>query len=133
MARIRLFLNVLGKEIMVLKVKRIYEPADEKDGNRLLVDRLWPRGVSKEKAQITLWAKELTPSDELRKWVHADKEKRWEEFAKKYAKELTENKAEIKKIISGIKGPVTLVTAVKEIEHSHVPTLVSFLKKITGK
>jgi uncharacterized protein YeaO (DUF488 family) len=116
-----------------IHVKRIYDPADEKDGNRILADRLWPRGVSKEKAQITLWAKELTPSDELRKWVHADKEKRWKEFEKKYAEELKENKDEIKKLISGIKGDITLITAVKEIEHSHIPTLVSFLKKITGK
>ncbi len=118
---------------MELNVKRIYEPATENDGTRLLVDRLWPRGVSKQQAQITLWAKELTPSDELRKWVHADKEKRWKQFEKRYAAELQQNKNAIKEIITGVKGPVTLITAVKEIEHSHVPTLVSFLKKITAK
>ena len=118
---------------MNIQAKRIYDPIDENDGNRLLADRLWPRGVSKEKAQITFWAKELTPSDELRKWVHADKETRWKEFEKKYAEELKENKAEIKNVLSGIQGNVTLITAVKEIEHSHIPTLVTFLKKITAK
>jgi len=114
---------------MNIKVKRIYDPAEDNDGNRILADRLWPRGVSKEKARIILWAKELTPSDELRKWMHADKEKRRKEFEKKYLQELKENKTEIKKLLNGIRGDITLITAVKDIEHSHIPTLVSFLKK----
>jgi uncharacterized protein YeaO (DUF488 family) len=114
---------------MAIKVKRIYDEADDNDGTRLLVDRLWPRGISKQQAQISLWAKELAPSDELRKWVHADKEKRFKEFEKKYEAELTQNKATIKNILSGKKGDITLVTAVKEVELSHVPTLVAFLRK----
>jgi uncharacterized protein YeaO (DUF488 family) len=115
---------------MAIKTKRIYEPAEKADGNRLLADRLWPRGISKQQAEITFWAKDLTPTDELRKWVHADKEKRWKEFEKKYAAELEQNKAGIKALLAGFKGDITLVTAVKEIEHSHIPTLVSFLRKI---
>jgi uncharacterized protein YeaO (DUF488 family) len=115
---------------MQIKVKRIYDKADDTDGTRLLADRLWPRGISKQQAQIDLWAKELTPSDQLRKWMHADKEKRFKEFEKKYALELAQTKAAVKNILSGIKGDITLVTAVKEPEHSHIPTLVSFLKKM---
>ena len=118
---------------MDLKIKRIYEAAAEKDGNRILADRLWPRGISKEQAKITLWAKQLTPSNELRQWLHADKEKRWKEFEKKYTQELQQNKDEIKKLLSGLKGTVTLVTSVKDVEHSHIPILVSFLKKIGGQ
>ena len=118
---------------MALKVKRVYDEPEVKDGTRLLADRLWPRGVSKEKAKIDIWGKELTPSNELRKWMHANKEKHWKEFEKKYAEELKSNKTEIKNIIGSIKGDITLITAVKEIEHSHIPTLVSFLKKIKAK
>src|SRR4030042_1698538 len=71
----------------MIKIKRIYELPAEEDGFRVFVDRLWPRGVQKERAKIDLWLKEIAPSDELRKWFAHDPEK-WEEFKKKYAKEL---------------------------------------------
>ena len=69
----------------MIKIKRVYEAAAEDDGFRILVDRLWPRGISKEKAKIDLWLKEVAPSDELRKWFAHDSEK-WGEFKKKYGR-----------------------------------------------
>jgi uncharacterized protein YeaO (DUF488 family) len=114
---------------MRTEAKRAYEKAAKDDGYRVLVDRLWPRGVSKAKAKIDLWAKEPAPSAKLRAWFHADPDKRFEEFSKKYAAELKGSAAlkDLKKELKG-KARVTLVTAVKDIEHSHVPTLLKFLK-----
>lgn len=71
----------------MLKLKRIYEPASSSDGYRILVDRVWPRGFSKERAKIALWLKEIAPSTALRKWFGHDPE-RWPEFQKRYRKEL---------------------------------------------
>jgi uncharacterized protein YeaO (DUF488 family) len=76
-----------GVVIMNIKIKRIYEEADVSDGFRILVDRLWPRGVSKGRAKLAYWAKELSPSNELRKWYRHDAGK-WEEFKRRYFKEL---------------------------------------------
>lgn len=109
-------------------IKRAYDKAEKGDGTRVLVDRLWPRGVTKVKAKIDIWAKEAAPSATLRKWFHADPEKRYQAFDKKYVAELKKNpeakklKAEVKKL-----KRVTLVTAAKEPAKSHVPTLVSYL------
>ena len=72
---------------MMFKLKRIYEASEASDGYRVLVDRIWPRGVSKEKAQIDLWMKGIAPSDALRKWFGHDPE-RWEEFQRRYREEL---------------------------------------------
>lgn len=115
---------------MKLQIKRAYDPAQRSDGFRVLVDRLWPRGVSKEKAKINLWAKDAAPSAELRTWFHADTEGRLEEFSDRYERELREGRglSELKMAIKGKKA-VTLVTAVKDIEHSHVPVLSSHLKR----
>ena len=71
----------------MFKLKRIYEASEASDGYRVLVDRIWPRGVSKEKARIDLWMKEIAPSDRLRKWFGHDPE-RWEEFQRRYREEL---------------------------------------------
>jgi len=72
---------------VMFKLKRIYEASEASDGYRVLVDRIWPRGVSKEKAQIDLWMKGIAPSDALRKWFGHDPE-RWEEFQRRYREEL---------------------------------------------
>jgi len=71
----------------VIKIKRVYDPPSEEDGFRILVDKLWPRGVSKEKANVDLWLREIAPSDDLRKWFSHDP-KKWEEFKRKYEREL---------------------------------------------
>ncbi|HYB93183.1 MAG TPA: DUF488 family protein, partial [archaeon] len=73
------------------KIKRIYEKPEREDGYRILVDRLWPRGLSKDKAKIDLWMKEIAPSDETRKWFSHDPRK-WEEFKKRYKNELKDKK-----------------------------------------
>ena len=113
---------------MDVQVKRVYEEASADDGLRVLIDRLWPRGVSKEAAAIDWWAKELTPSDELRRWFHANTTERFETFCTRYAAELAALPASA---VEGFVGAtqVTLVTAVKDIEHSHVPTLLRYLEQ----
>lgn len=77
---------------MALKIKRVYEPAADDDGFRVLIDRLWPRGMSKESAAVDLWLKNVAPSTELRKWFNHDREK-FAEFRKKYEAELADNDA----------------------------------------
>lgn len=80
-----------------IKCKRVYDDVANNDGYRLLVDRIWPRGVSKDDANLDEWNKDLAPSDDLRKWFDHD-EKRFEEFAKRYKKELEEQKENLKRI-----------------------------------
>jgi uncharacterized protein YeaO (DUF488 family) len=77
---------------MTVAVKRVYEPATSNDGTRVLVDRLWPRGITKQSAAVQSWLRDLAPSNELRKWFHAQPE-HWEEFRKRYLRELSAPKA----------------------------------------
>ncbi|MEU1428040.1 DUF488 family protein [Nocardia sp. NPDC005746] len=112
------------------RVKRVYDAPDAADGRRVLVDRLWPRGISKQQAAIDEWAKDVTPSNELRKWYHAAPETRRVEFERKYRIELgadvaREGLAHLR--AEAAAGPLTLVTATKEPEHSHVPVLLAEL------
>jgi len=116
---------------MGIKVKRAYDKTENDDGTRVLVDRLWPRGVTKKKAEIDTWAREVGPENDLRKWFHEDPSGRLLEFTRKYSDYLKKNE-EAKTCLSELrklKSSLTLVTAVKDIDHSHIPTLVSFLKK----
>jgi len=76
----------------VIKVKRVYEPPSEDDGVRVLVDRLWPRGLSRESAKVDLWLRDAAPSDELRRWFGHDPSK-WDEFKRRYFEELRGNRA----------------------------------------
>ena len=110
---------------MRLQVKRVYETAAKKDGTRVLVDRLWPRGIKKETAHIDLWIKACAPSNALRTWFHADPEKRFAEFQKRYSVELREHRDTIRASLPA--GTVTLITSVKDIERSHIPALKKFL------
>lgn len=114
---------------MEILEKRIYEKAEKQDGFRILVDRLWPRGMKKEDAQMDLWAKEIAPSTELRKSYHS-KEIDFAEFKKKYLKELNDN-SETEAFLNQIKKheTITLMTSVKDITISEVPVLKSFLLK----
>ncbi len=112
-----------------MKTKRIYESAEKEDGCRILIDRLWPRGVSKENAKIDLWLKDIAPSDELRKWFGHDP-KKWEEFKKKYAKELEDKQSLIKEIQEKAKkGTVTLIYSAKDTEHNNAIALKGILEK----
>ncbi|WP_294157350.1 DUF488 domain-containing protein [uncultured Selenomonas sp.] len=114
-----------------LKTKRIYEPAEEEDGKRILVDRLWPRGMKKDRANLAVWAKEVTPSAELRKLYHTGGLP-FEGFAAAYLEELEANddaKAFVQKLHEELKeNDVTLVYATKNIEQNHVQVLVRWLK-----
>lgn len=110
------------------RVKRIYDDPSPEDGVRLLVDRLWPRGVSKEDAKIDVWAKELTPSHELRKWFH-DHVDQHVEFANRYRLELNERLDEIIGMFLSIDSSrLTLVTATKDLKRGHVAVLWEFLE-----
>ena len=114
---------------MKLGVKRVYDAPARTDGARILVDRLWPRGVRKEAALIDVWAKDLAPSSALRTWFHEDPEKRYQTFTEKYRRELARKKPAAHELLRGKKN-ITLITAAREVERSHVPTLASFLKRI---
>ncbi|WP_187994472.1 DUF488 domain-containing protein [Schaalia sp. JY-X159] len=112
-----------------VQVKRIYEEPSPSDGARVLVDRLWPRGISKERANLTLWAKDVAPSTELRKWYDHDPAK-FEEFTSKYKSELKESPqsdelAQLKQLAK--KGPLTLLTASKAADISEAAVLQNVL------
>jgi uncharacterized protein YeaO (DUF488 family) len=113
-----------------VRVRRVYEPPEPDDGVRVLVDRLWPRGLSKDAAQVDEWPKALTPSTELRRWYHAG-EGSYEEFGRRYEAELTAPEAvellDHVRELAG-KGTVTLLTAAKEPGESHAAVLARLLR-----
>jgi uncharacterized protein YeaO (DUF488 family) len=111
-----------------VRIKRVYESATKNDGVRVLVDRVWPRGITKEKAALDLWLKEIAPSTGLRKWFGHDPA-RWDEFRKRYHQELdgnTEAVAQLKELIA--KGPVTLLYSAHDAEHNQAVALLDYLK-----
>jgi uncharacterized protein YeaO (DUF488 family) len=118
---------------MKILVKRIYEPAAKSDGFRVLVDRLWPRGMSKENATLDLWLPDIGPSTTLRRWFNHDPE-RWGEFQHRYHAEL-EDKKELLAELKGRakKGTVTLLYSAKDGEHNQAVALQSYLLRPQGK
>ena len=116
-----------------LKIKRAYEPPAEDDGVRVLVDRLWPRGVSKDEAGVDVWLKEIAPSDELRKWFKHDPGK-WAEFRKRYERELDQKKEAVRQIIDLLaEGPVTLLYSAKDEEHNNAVVLRAYIARHRGR
>lgn len=114
----------------MIKIKRIYEKAEKSDGVRILVDRLWPRGMTKEKAQLYLWLKEVAPSTELRKWFNHEIEK-WGEFKVRYQKELSNNPAFGKlEEISKKNIDITLLFAARDELHNEALVLKEYLETI---
>ena len=112
---------------MKLNIKRVYEKPDKQDGKRVLVDRLWPRGLTKEKADIDLWLKGIAPTTELRKWFNHDAAK-WKEFQKRYRKELNNNKEQVSLLKDQLKkGIVTLVYGARDEEHNEALVLKEWL------
>ncbi|QGV77471.1 DUF488 domain-containing protein [Streptomyces ficellus] len=112
------------------RIRRIYEPAGPDDGVRVLVDRLWPRGLAKADAQVDEWPKSLTPSTELRRWYHAAEGDAYDEFRRRYEDELTRPEpAEALDRLRALarEGPLTLLTASTDPEHSHAAVLVDLL------
>lgn len=113
-----------------LRLKRVYEPPEEDDGDRVLVDRLWPRGLTKEKAAVDHWAKEVAPSNELRHWF-GHRPERWDEFVARYRQELESPEAQAElATIRGLlrKGRVTLLYAAHDEEHNNAVALRDLLR-----
>ncbi|MFD5737527.1 DUF488 domain-containing protein [Streptomyces sioyaensis] len=114
-----------------LRVRRVYEAPESADGARVLVDRLWPRGLSKEDARLTEWCKDVAPSTELRRW-YGHQEERFDRFAERYRAELAQEDArqalERLRALAG-EGPLTLLTAVKDVPSSHAAVLAEVLQE----
>ena len=111
-----------------IRIKRVYDPPDKTDGARVLVDRLWPRGLRKERAALTLWLKEIAPSTELREWFGHDPA-RWAEFGHRYRAELAHNKGAVAQLADLSKlGPITLLYAAHDTEHNHAVVLAAYLR-----
>jgi uncharacterized protein YeaO (DUF488 family) len=113
----------------IINIKRVYEPPSKKDGYRILVDRLWPRGLTKEKVAVSEWTKELAPTPDLRKWYgHAPG--LWKEFQPRYVAELKKNMAVAQFIESHANQQlITLVYAAKDPLYTHAVVLQQFLQK----
>ncbi len=115
---------------MLIKLKRVYEEPETSDGIRILVERLWPRGLSKEKAKVDIWLKDAAPSTELRKWFSHDPEK-WEEFKKRYYNELQQKEQLLKDTFEDIlKENITFVYASKEEEFNNAVALKEYVEKV---
>jgi uncharacterized protein YeaO (DUF488 family) len=115
----------------VLQLKRVYEPAARTDGHRILVDRLWPRGLTKEKAAVDEWMKEIAPSTELRRWFAHDPDK-WPEFQKRYRLELRGHADLIREIArQASRGRVTLVYGARDEAHNEAVVLAAVIRSRT--
>lgn len=111
-----------------LSTRRIYESRAEAEGYHVLVDGMWPRGISKADANIDEWLKDIAPSTELRRWFAHDPDK-WPEFRKRYFRELDANPEAVKRLIGMIRqGPVTLVYAARDTEHNNARVLKTYLE-----
>ncbi|HWP93068.1 MAG TPA: DUF488 domain-containing protein [Thermodesulfobacteriota bacterium] len=119
----------------MIKIKRAYDKARKDDGTRVLVDRLWPRGLKKEEIKIDLWLKEIAPSNELRKWFSHDPQ-RWKEFCKRYKEELKrdEKRDAIKKLVEiAERENLILVYGAKDEEHNNAVVVKEFIEDLLSK
>jgi len=112
----------------MIRLKRAYDPPSPRDGQRILVERLWPRGITKRRAALDLWLKGIAPSPELRKWFAHDPAK-WKQFQRRYWKELQDNQAVAILRDKSHRGTVTLIYAAKDEEHNGALALREFLEK----
>jgi uncharacterized protein YeaO (DUF488 family) len=113
----------------MIRLKRVYEEPSSEDGFRILVERLWPRGISKGKAYIQLWLKEIAPSTELRKWYSHDVTK-WKEFKKRYEQEIKGNSTLLKELESQAKKEtITLVYAARDEKHNSALVLKEYIER----
>jgi uncharacterized protein YeaO (DUF488 family) len=112
----------------MLRLKRVYEPAERSDGRRILVDRLWPRGLSKERAALDEWMKEIAPSTELRRWFSHDPAK-WSDFQKRYRKELRTRADLVREIATrASRGRVTLLYGARDEAHNEAVVLAAVVR-----
>jgi len=113
--------------VVELRIKRIYEPPSPDDGLRILIDRLWPRGLAKARAQVDFWARDLAPSTELRRWFD-HREERWPEFRRRYFAELDEHADAVAELRSRIgDGPATICFASREARFNNATALQEYL------
>jgi len=114
---------------MDVRLKRAYEPPARSDGYRVLIDRLWPRGITKEEAQLDEWAREMAPSSELRRWFGHDPA-RFEEFQRRYLDELAAQQAKLRELRRRArKGTLTLVYAARDSKHNDAVVLADLLRR----
>jgi uncharacterized protein YeaO (DUF488 family) len=114
---------------MMIQIKRVYEPASQSDGERFLVERLWPRGIKKEALPMTAWLKDVAPSNELRQWFNHDPAK-WKEFQKRYRAELNGKLETWQPLLTAAKtGAVTLLFSAHDLEHNNALVLKAFLEE----
>jgi uncharacterized protein YeaO (DUF488 family) len=117
-----------GVKSMEIRVKRAYDPPEQDDGARVLVDRIWPRGLSKQRLQLTVWLRGLAPSTELRRWFGHDPRK-WEEFRRRYCRELEECPEVVDALRARLEqGRVTLVYAASDQQHNNAVVLKEYLE-----
>lgn len=120
----------MNSEKAAIKIKRIYEEAEKADGRRILVDRLWVRGLSKEKARVDVWIKEIAPSNELRRWYGHDQAK-WAEFRRRYAAELDAKPDIVEEIMGELRaGTVTFLYSSKEEQLNNAVALKEYIGKV---
>jgi uncharacterized protein YeaO (DUF488 family) len=117
------------REERMIKIKRVYEPATPDDGERYLIERLWPRGIKKERLQLKAWLKDIAPGTELRQWFAHDPIK-WVEFQRRYTKELTSDAAALQSLTDAARrGTVTLLYSAHDTEHNSAIVLKAFLEQ----
>ena len=117
-----------------LETRRVYDPPSDDDGFRVLVDRLWPRGLTKDKARVDLWAKEIAPSDELRK-AFGHEADRWDDFRKRYEAELRDNAEEVERVVDELRKHrrVTLLYGAREERCNNAVVLEGYLGRLLAK
>jgi len=118
---------------MDIQTKRVYDPADKKDGARVLVDRVWPRGLSRERVQADQWVKDAAPGTALRKWFAHDRSK-WDEFRKRYASELNAKPEVVGQLLElASKGRLTLLFSVRDTQYNQAVALKEYLFSMSKK
>jgi uncharacterized protein YeaO (DUF488 family) len=121
---------LMNSKRITIRIKRVYEEPDEADGRRILVDRLWARGLSKDKAKVDVWLKEIAPSTELRRWYGHDPDK-WSEFKSRYSVELDANPGEVEEIIGEVQaGIVTFLYSSKEEQLNNAVALKEYIEAL---
>jgi len=117
----------------MIRIKRVYEPPEPRDGRRFLVDRIWPRGVRKDAAHIEAWLKDVAPSDELRRWFGHDPD-RWTEFNRRYRTELSETPDALRPLADAARaGDITLVYGARDEQHNQAVVLKEVLEERPAK